>query len=221
MLISRPLRRGRGERGASAVEFAIVVPVLLLLVFGMLEFAFVLRDYLSVSSSVRVGARVASTGAGAGPGTCPGPPVICVPSGVPALAQAAADAIQQAGTAMPQNLIDNIWVYRANASGFPGAATTQTAADAAGCSSDCVVFRWNDTIGRFVYQSGTWDSTTINACINSAQAQSVGVMMRATHPYLTGFFGSTITLRDRAVMKFEPLEIRSCNGLGVGNGGHI
>ena len=85
------------------MEFAIVVPVLFLLVIGMLEFAFVMRDYLAVSSSTRVGARIAATGANAGQGTCPGLPIICVPGNVPALAQDAADAIQQAGTAMPQD----------------------------------------------------------------------------------------------------------------------
>ena len=157
----------------------------------MLEFAFVMRDYLSVASSVRVGARVASTGAGAGPGTCPGAPVICVPSNVPALAQAAADAIQQAGTAMPQNLIDNIWVYKANASGFPGAARRRSrqppAAPTASCSAGTTRSAGSCT------RAAPGTPRTINACINSAQAQSVGVMMRATHPYLTGFFGSTIS----------------------------
>jgi Flp pilus assembly protein TadG len=76
MLIGRPRRRGRGDGGATAVEFAIVVPVLFLLVIGMLEFAFVMRDYLAVSSSTRVGARIAATGANAGQGTCPGLPII-------------------------------------------------------------------------------------------------------------------------------------------------
>jgi hypothetical protein len=224
MLIGRPRRRrGRGEDGAAAVEFAIVVPVLLLLVIGMLEFAFVMRDYLSVSSSVRVGVRIAATGAGAGPGTCPGLPVICTPGNTPALAQAAADAIQQAGTAMPQDFIQYVWVYQANTDGFPGSATTQAQADAAGCATvaNCVVFKWNKTLNRFLYDGGTWVSSTINACLNSPNAQSVGVFMRANHPYLSRLFGSSISLTDRAVMKFEPLATRECNGLGVGNGGHI
>ncbi len=108
------------------MEFAIVVPVLFLLVIGMLEFAFVMRDYLAVSSSTRVGARIAATGANAGQGTCPGLPIICVPGNVPALAQDAADAIQQAGTAMPQDSIDYILVYKSNDKGYPGSAGNTT-----------------------------------------------------------------------------------------------
>jgi hypothetical protein len=208
------MRAGRGaagEGGASAVEFALVVPVLLLLVFGIIEFGLVMRDYLSVASSVRVGARIAATGAGAGAGTCPGAPVVCVPANVPALAQAGADAIQQAGTAMPQDLIQYIFVYSANSNGYPGTLTSMPTTKA-GCAAvaKCVVFTWNKVLDRFVYDSGTWSSASINACINSASAESVGLYMKADHPYLTGFFGSTLSLQDRAVMKFEPLPAISC-----------
>ncbi len=176
----------------------------------MLEFAFVMRDYLSVASSVRVGARIAATGAGSGPGVCPGLPVICSPGNTPALAQNAADAVQQAGTAMPQDLIQYIWVYKANSSGFPGTATTLGAADAAGCATigNCVVYRWSKPLDRFIYDGGTWVSSTINACLPTPDA--VGVLMRANHPYLSKLFGSTLTLTDRAVMRFEPLPANQC-----------
>ncbi len=44
----RPRRRCRGERGAVAVEAALVTPVVLLMVFGMIEFSFALRDHVAV-----------------------------------------------------------------------------------------------------------------------------------------------------------------------------
>ncbi len=211
-------RRGRGDTGASAVEFAIVLPVLLLLTIGMLEFAFVMRDNLSVASATRVGARTASTGANAGPGTCPGPPITCVPAAVPALAQNAADAIQQSGSAMPQDFVDYILVYKANNKGFPGPSGSTTMPSMAGCGTgvytDCVAFRWAKIANRFVYVGGSWDSTTINAC--SAQApgdpgpDSVGVYMHATHPYFTKLFGANLGIDNRAVLRFEPLPINEC-----------
>ncbi len=34
--------------------------------------------------------------------------------------------------------------------------------------------------------------------------------MQATHPYLSKFFGQTITLSNRSVMQFEPLAINQC-----------
>lgn len=216
----RRRRRGHGDSGATAVEFAIVVPVLLLLVIGMLEFAFVMRDYLSVSSATRVGSRVASTGASAGPGTCPGAPIVCVPAKVPALAQNAADAIQQAGLGMPQDYIDYILVYDSNDKGYPGSAgnATMPARDECGNSTypNCVAFRWAPTINRFVYVTGAWDSSTIYACPPTASnpdgPDSVGVFMQATHPYLSRLFGATMTITNRALNQFEPLPINQCAG---------
>ena len=91
----------RREDGAVAVEAALVIPILCFLVFGMLEFGFAMRDYASVSSMVRTGARIASTGADHGPGTCETRPERppCTPASSPALAQEAADAIQRSGAA--------------------------------------------------------------------------------------------------------------------------
>jgi hypothetical protein len=194
--------------------------VLLLVVVGIIEFAFVFRDSLSVSSSVRVGARVASSGAGAGDAVCesPLPPgaTPCVGAEVPQLAQSAADAIQRAGTAMPQDLIDELWVYQANSYGFTTnwttgtEYTTQDQMLTGTCSLDtrCVRYRWNDASNRFRYAGGGWNSAGIDACIG--QADAVGVYMRATHPYFTGFFQTSISLSDRSVMSFEPLPSNIC-----------
>jgi len=46
------------ERGAAAVEFALVLPVLLLLVLGMLEFSRAYNVQISLTSAAREGARV-------------------------------------------------------------------------------------------------------------------------------------------------------------------
>jgi hypothetical protein len=49
----------RGDEGASALEFAIVVPILLLLLFGMLEFGLIFQAQLAVTHAAREGARLA------------------------------------------------------------------------------------------------------------------------------------------------------------------
>lgn len=56
----------KGEGAQSLAEFALVVPMLLLLVFGIIDFGLGLRAYISVSSGVREGARYAAVGNPAG-----------------------------------------------------------------------------------------------------------------------------------------------------------
>jgi hypothetical protein len=209
-VVGRP--DGRDE-GAAAVEFALVAMLLITLVFGIIEFSLLLRDYVSVGSAVRQGARIASAEAGAGPATCLTYPVgvtppPCSPTTAPKLAQDAADAIQVEGSAMPKGNIDEIWVYKANSSGFPGTATDMATAT---CSTNCVRYTWIAANSRFQYASGTWSSTSINACVGTATPMdSVGVIMKATHRYIIGMFGTTTAISDRAVMLFEPLPQDTC-----------
>lgn len=57
------LRRFRtAEDGASAVEFAIVLPILVLLVFGIIEFGLAYNHYVSITHAAREGVRQASVG---------------------------------------------------------------------------------------------------------------------------------------------------------------
>jgi hypothetical protein len=195
----------------------------------MIEYSLVMRDSLSVSSSVRVGARIAATSAGAGEVSateCPTTTGACR-IGDPNLVVAAAVAIAQAGTAMPKNAIDEVWVYQANNSGYPtnaeplssttynnnalGATDAATAfANVNGCAHACIRYVWSDTFGRFVYGGGSWDTSLINACINDVKAQSVGVYMKATHPFITRLFGLNFPLQDHTVMMFEPLPSNQC-----------
>lgn len=53
-------RRGRhGNRGNALVEFALVLPVLLLVFAGIVDFGFVFQRYEVLTNAVREGARVA------------------------------------------------------------------------------------------------------------------------------------------------------------------
>lgn len=47
----------RNERGASAVEFALVLPLLILFLFGIIEFGFILYDKAVITNASREGAR--------------------------------------------------------------------------------------------------------------------------------------------------------------------
>jgi len=53
-------RRLRANRGAELVEFALVLPILLLVLAGILDMGFLFKDYEVVTNAAREGARMAS-----------------------------------------------------------------------------------------------------------------------------------------------------------------
>ncbi len=59
-LESSSSRRSREDRGIALLEFAMILPFLMVLVTGVLEFGSAFRDSLTVSNALRSGARVAS-----------------------------------------------------------------------------------------------------------------------------------------------------------------
>ena len=64
----------RGGHGQSLVEFAMVLPILLILIFGIIDFGMGLRSYISLTNATREGARFAAVGnlAGSYPTDCDG-----------------------------------------------------------------------------------------------------------------------------------------------------
>jgi Flp pilus assembly protein TadG len=53
-------RNIREERGQTMVEFALVVPILCVILFGILQFGAVYNDYITLTDASRVGARKAA-----------------------------------------------------------------------------------------------------------------------------------------------------------------
>jgi Flp pilus assembly protein TadG len=58
----RAQRLAAREQGAAAVEMALVLPLLLLLVFGIIEFGFIFNRYISVTHAAREGVRQLAVG---------------------------------------------------------------------------------------------------------------------------------------------------------------
>lgn len=60
-----------GDEGQAIIEMALVMPLLLLLILGMLEFGWLLNGQITITGSAREGARTAvtfdSTGSASGP----------------------------------------------------------------------------------------------------------------------------------------------------------
>ena len=51
---------GGAERGAALVEFALAVPLLLVVIAGIVDFGFVFQRYEVITNAAREGARLAS-----------------------------------------------------------------------------------------------------------------------------------------------------------------
>ncbi len=51
------------SKGQALIEFALVLPLLLLLVMGIIDFGLIMQQYLTLQHGVREGARMASVGA--------------------------------------------------------------------------------------------------------------------------------------------------------------
>jgi Flp pilus assembly protein TadG len=71
------MRFKRTEEGAAAVEFAIIVPVLVLLLFGIIDFGFLFNDYISVRQGAREGARLAVVDNQTPTANCPAGDLVC------------------------------------------------------------------------------------------------------------------------------------------------
>ena len=215
--------RRRDDQGAVALEAALVTPILLILVLGIIEFSFAMRNQVVVVSDSRVGARIASTAAGAGWIDCrhpvagdPVPDIPCVDKSVPAVAQLATRAIQTSGSAMPMDSINYILIYRADSTGYPDGGNGSFSTCPPG---SCVKFAWAKSAQEFVHAGGSWPSASISACFpgkpsdpsgKKRNLERVGVYVNATHKAITGIFFNELTLDDHAVMNFEPLAASIC-----------
>ncbi len=163
-----------------------MVPVLLLLVFGIIEFSLIFSDYVAVSSSVRVGARIAS----AEPRNA-------------AFATDAAAQVAKEGSALNFDANTVLWVYRAGTNGYPIGKT-----DFSSCPTSCLSFTWNAATKSFgTTPTGSWSATTQNACQGDSGHDSVGLYLSVKDQALTKFFWDSMTLKSRTVMSFEPIPV--------------
>lgn len=196
-------RLRRQDRGAAVIEAALLLPVFFLLVIGIMDWSLYMRDSLAATESARVGVRTASA----------------LPR-IPGFTQTTVDAIARAGSALPKDQIRQILVFKANSRGFPGPAGNVTMS-CAGYETSCDRFVWNEASSKFVMSPDTTPWNPVAAVgqpghINSCPAgfggppDSVGVYVEASHPRITGLLGVPTSVKDFAVLPFEPKQIGVC-----------
>lgn len=202
-LVSRLRRRLRDEsgdrqRGAALVEFVLIAPVLVLITAAIFEYGLAFRDSMTLSNSLRSGARVGSN----------------------AGRERQADytilkSVEAAMTEVPNSHIVRLIVYKATTADSAVPASCLAVSGSGGVNGVCNVYLASDLArplsdyGGTTSCSGTapdryWCPTTRQNS-QALGADYLGVWMEIRYTYVTHVLpGTGITIRDRAVMRLEP-----------------
>jgi Flp pilus assembly protein TadG len=198
----RGIRARHEEQGSVIVEAAIIVPLLILLTFGAIEYGLAFRDSAAVASSTRAGGRIASASTGQGPiaGSLTGEPAFAANARL-----SVSDSLKDLLHADPQTLV----IYKADSNGNPSGTF-------ANCN-DCYQYTWNapgktwngptNSSGSFWTAQEQLDA----ACLTGGTLPSIGVYVNATQSFITGLFGSGKTFDHKTVMRLEPIATDQCN----------
>ncbi len=172
-------RRRDGERGATLAEFALVLPVLLMLIIGLAEYGLAFKDWLSVSNSAREGARVASTMGNAVNADCE------------AIKAATATLVGSSLTAL-----DRYEIFKADSSGSQILSKTNTYVYISGDPMDCV--NWASIV--------TWPSADRNVTVGSTPLDILGFRAVFDHRWVTDFamFSGTARFDEVTITRLEP-----------------
>jgi Flp pilus assembly protein TadG len=190
--------RASGERGAALVELAVVLPLLLLIAFGVVEYGSAWNRKLQMETAARAGARVGSS------------------LGNTRLAdygllQGVKSAINDIGLSN----VDYVVVFKSTA--------TDGARPAGGCAGSTptsVTGSCNVYTGAQLQSLTQTDFTGTTSCgatapdrywcplnrqnVQSIGADYVGVWIKARYVTITGLFKSPFFLTSAAIMRLEP-----------------
>jgi hypothetical protein len=191
----RRRRRRSEDRGASLIELALALPLISLLAFGTIEFGLAWRDSMTVSNSLRSGARVGSN------------------AGDDRLADF--NILKQVEAAIAEidnTLIERVVIYKSTT--LDGEAP-QACVDGTPQAGLCNVYT-PAQMGSLT--ESDFDSPTCTGDPDSAWcpvtredrqvvgADYVGVWIQVHRDWITGLFppSAGLTMTDNAVMRLEP-----------------
>jgi hypothetical protein len=183
----------RSDRGATVVEFAIVLPLLLLLAFGTAEMGLAWVSNNRVEGSVSTAARIASS------------------SG--SLAEADRSVLQSLRASLPQEQLDGldrviIFKPTSASGGVPSGcikavgSTSQT-----GVSGQCNTYSGSTVRGTIPADLGTvddfWNPTVRNDRL-ADPPDYIGVWVRTSYASKTGTFFDDMTITKVSIYRIQP-----------------
>lgn len=173
----------RDERGATIVEFAIVMPLLLLLMIGIMEVGVAFYDYLTIERSTLEGVRTAAF-----TGTAP---------------DADCTSVQTIVSSLPSGFLerlDRIEIYRFDpATSQPDVSKINTwqyngGVDPLDCAASWIV-------------ASTWASTSRQTTAGpSQQLDIIGVRIRMPRSWISNFppFSGSYAVDESSILRLEP-----------------
>jgi hypothetical protein len=176
------LDHGNEERGSALVETAIVLSLLMILSIGAFEWGMAFRDWLSVSSATREGARVAASAGTIGTADC-------------TILEATAGSL----LSVDNSQIAFVDIYKADTTGAP-----------TGQMQRYKPFVPGDEVGNlrcerwFAVNDTSYPPTARDNI--GAERDWVGVRLEFTHSWKTGLFwwSGGVTWSDRTIILMEP-----------------
>jgi Flp pilus assembly protein TadG len=198
----RTCRRLADDSGAVMVEAAFITPIFVFLLFGILEFGGVFRDYLTIGDAASSGARAAS-----------------IQGNTQNADWEIMQAVKRSARAIPRSQLTDLVIFKASGPNSvattackSGGVTVGTAANpgTGSCNhygpSDLALTTlpttWNCSTGPYQY----WCPPTRQVTLlpDPPGPDYLGIWIKVEHPFATGLFGNTIDLTATSITKLEP-----------------
>ena len=210
----RRLRRLRSRRGQSLVEFALILPVLMFLVLGMVEMGFAISHDTSIVTATRQGARVGSELVDGTNRKGLNPQSAASDSVDPQIIGAVEGVLISPGSPVNISQVQSIQIFLADSTTGAITGSVNTWIPAPGHAGPLLPGSSPPEYLDFKPQSGgTWNTWTRSG---AATVQSIGGKITYTYQFITplgslikmvggSLFGSgTITMSDQTIMAMEP-----------------
>ena len=203
---TNPAPRSAAERGQGLVEFAIMVPLFLVMLLGMLELGFAFNHQLTLQYASREGARIGADLVNGG-GTSPACTTVDE-----TIIEAVDRILLSSGSPIPLSQISQVRIFQADSSG------NDTLGRGDNWTYSASAYPLNDgTTVNFKPVSSTWNPCTRSNQVSHTYANavdSIGVSIKYTYKLTTplagamkligGQYAATIPMTDDTVMQLNP-----------------
>ena len=201
--LSTARRLARGQSGAVLIEAAIVLPVLIMILIGIMEFGLLFTSYSKALGASRSGARVAASvysRATNGSTSSTGPESATQTLALAQIVAAVEGDLKGLNNAVPVRMM----IFRVASNGEPAGGVNGS------CSDRCISYTWNSTSKKMIRDSTNKKWPNPQRCLIN-DYESIGVFVEIKHDFVTGVFGSNKFVSGRTSMRLEPGQTTLCS----------